>query len=72
MITREPVQGSAERARLEKLWAVRPDLVVVHTGLPGPVEDWFGTLPGGGPVVVAACGTGRANASAAVARLQGR
>ncbi|GGM36679.1 glycoside hydrolase family 3 protein [Promicromonospora citrea] len=72
VITREPVQGSAERARLEKLWAVRPDLVVVHTGLPGPVEDWFGTLPGGGPVVVAACGTGRANASAAVARLQGR
>lgn len=72
VITREPVPGSAERARLEQLWAVRPDLVAVHTGLPGPVEDWFGTLRGGGPPVVVACGTGRANAAAAVARLQGR
>lgn len=71
VITREPVPGSAERARLEQLWAVRPDLVVVHTGLPGPVEDWFGTLSGGGPVVVVACGTGRANAAAAVERLRG-
>jgi beta-N-acetylhexosaminidase len=69
VITREPVPGSAERARLEKLWAVRPDLVVVHTGLPGPVDDWFGTLSGGGPGVVVACGTGRANAAAAVERL---
>ena len=72
MITREPVPGSVERARLERLWAVRPDLVVVHTGLPGPVGDWFGTLSGGGPAVVVACGTGRANAAAAVARLSGR
>jgi beta-N-acetylhexosaminidase len=70
VITREPVPGSAERARLEKLWAVRPDLVVVHTGLPGPVDDWFGTLSGGGPGVVVACGTGRANAAAAVERLR--
>jgi beta-N-acetylhexosaminidase len=70
VITREPVPGSAERARLEQLWAVRPDLVVVHTGLPGPVDDWFGTLSGGGPAVVVACGTGRANAAAAVARLR--
>jgi beta-N-acetylhexosaminidase len=69
VITREPVPGSAERARLEQLWAVRPDLVVVHTGLPGPVEDWFGALSGGGPAVVVACGTGRANAAAAVGRL---
>jgi beta-N-acetylhexosaminidase len=72
VITREPVPGSAERARLEQLWAVRPDLVVVHTGLPEPVEDWFGTLSGGGPAVVVACGTGRANAAAAVERLRGR
>lgn len=72
VITREPVPGSVERARLERLWAVRPDLVVVHTGLPGPVGDWFGTLSGGGPAVVVACGTGRANAAAAVARLSGR
>ncbi|MGW2094147.1 glycoside hydrolase family 3 N-terminal domain-containing protein [Promicromonospora sukumoe] len=71
VITREPVPGSAERAGLEQLWAVRPDLVVVHTGLPGPVEDWFGTLSGGGPAVVVACGTGRANAAAAVERLRG-
>ncbi|GAB2486309.1 glycoside hydrolase family 3 N-terminal domain-containing protein [Promicromonospora xylanilytica] len=71
VITREPVPGSAERARLEQLWAVRPDLVVVHTGLPGPVEEWFGALSGGGPVVVVACGTGRANAAAAVERLRG-
>lgn len=71
VITREPVPGSAERARLEQLWAVRPDLVVVHTGLPGPVDGWFGTLSGGGPAVVVACGTGRANATAAVARLRG-
>lgn len=71
VITREPVLGSAERARLERLWAVRPDLVVVHTGLPGPVDDWFGTLSGGGPAVVVACGTGRANAAAAVERLRG-
>jgi beta-N-acetylhexosaminidase len=70
VITREPVPGSAERSRLEQLWAVRPDLVVVHTGLPGPVDDWFGTLSGGGPAVVVACGTGRANAAAAVARLR--
>ncbi|GAA4714000.1 beta-N-acetylhexosaminidase [Promicromonospora umidemergens] len=72
VITREPVPGSAERARLEQLWAVRPDLVVVHTGLPGPVADWFGTLSGGGPAVVVACGTGRANARAAVERLRGQ
>jgi beta-N-acetylhexosaminidase len=71
VITREPFPGSAERARLEQLWAVRPDLVVVHTGLPGPVGDWFGTLSGGGPAVVVACGTGRANAAAAVERLRG-
>ncbi|MEU4388701.1 glycoside hydrolase family 3 N-terminal domain-containing protein [Promicromonospora sp. NPDC023805] len=71
VITREPVLGSVERARLERLWAVRPDLVVVHTGLPGPVDDWFGTLSGGGPAVVVACGTGRANAAAAVERLRG-
>jgi beta-N-acetylhexosaminidase len=71
VITREPVPGSAERARLERLWAVRSDLVVVHTGLPGPVEDWFGTLSGGGPAVVVACGTGRANAAAAVEHLRG-
>jgi beta-N-acetylhexosaminidase len=71
VITREPVPGSAERTRLERLWAVRPDLVVVHTGLPGPVDDWFGTLSGGGPAVVVACGTGRANAAAAVERLRG-
>jgi beta-N-acetylhexosaminidase len=71
VITREPVPGSAERARLERLWAVRPDLVVVHTGLPGPVEGWFGTLSGGGPAVVVACGTGRANAAAAVEHLRG-
>ncbi|MFD2028333.1 glycoside hydrolase family 3 N-terminal domain-containing protein [Promicromonospora aerolata] len=71
VITREPVPGSAERTRLEQLWAVRPDLVVVHTGLPGPVEEWFGTLSGGGPVVVVACGTGRANAAAVVERLRG-
>ncbi|MFD6445016.1 glycoside hydrolase family 3 N-terminal domain-containing protein [Promicromonospora sp. NPDC060204] len=71
VITREPVPGSAERGRLERLWAVRPDLVVVHTGLPGPVGDWFGTLSGGGPAVVVACGTGRANAAAAVQRLRG-
>lgn len=71
VITREPVPGSAERARLEQLWAVRPDLVVVHTGLPGPVEDWFGAMSGGGPAVVVACGTGRANAAAAVERLRG-
>lgn len=70
VITREPVPGSAERARLEMLWAARPDLVVVHTGLPGPVDDWFGTLSGGGPAVVVACGTGRANAAAAVERLR--
>lgn len=72
VITREPVPGSVEHARLERLYAVRPDLVVVHTGLPGPVGDWFGTLSGGGPAVVVACGTGRANAAAAVARLSGR
>lgn len=71
VITREPVPGSAERGRLERLWAVRPDLVVVHAGLPGPVGDWFGTLSGGGPAVVVACGTGRANAAAAVQRLRG-
>ncbi|MGI5187750.1 glycoside hydrolase family 3 N-terminal domain-containing protein [Promicromonospora sp. CA-289599] len=71
VITREPVPGSAERDRLERLWAARPDLVVVHTGLPGPVDDWFGTLSGGGPAVVVACGTGRANAAAAVERLRG-
>jgi beta-N-acetylhexosaminidase len=35
------------------------------------VDDWFGTLSGGGPAVVVACGTGRANAAAAVERLRG-
>ncbi|WP_166849290.1 glycoside hydrolase family 3 protein [Isoptericola sp. BMS4] len=69
LITREPAPGSPERARLEAAWAARPDLVVVHVGLPatsGRVVDWFTGLPGGPPPVVSACGTGRTGAHAAV------
>ncbi|MFH6689855.1 hypothetical protein QVL82_13625, partial [Cellulosimicrobium funkei] len=40
---------------------------VVHTGFPGAVGAWFGA----DRTVVVACGTGRANARAAVALLQG-
>ncbi|QJW36292.1 glycoside hydrolase family 3 N-terminal domain-containing protein [Cellulosimicrobium protaetiae] len=81
VLTREPVPGSDERARLDALLADRPDAVVVHTGFPGAVAQWFG--PGAGSatpglpddaarqVVVVACGTGRANARAAVALLTG-
>jgi len=77
VLTREPVLGSGERTRLGELLAARPGAVVVHTGFPGAVEQWFGTdLPAADgaprPVVVVACGTGRANARAAVALLRGR
>lgn len=65
VVTREPAPGTAERARLEQLCAVRGDLVVVHTGVPEG-ERWFADLPGGVPALVLACGTGRANAEAAV------
>lgn len=87
VLTREPVPGSDERARLEELCGIRPGAVVVHTGFPGAVAQWFGAgpdaapaadagdarsggAPGAGPVVVA-CGTGRANARAAIALLTG-
>ncbi|WP_225566539.1 glycoside hydrolase family 3 N-terminal domain-containing protein [Isoptericola luteus] len=66
VVTREPVPGSEERARLTDLRAVRPDLVVVHTGVPTAGRRWFTTLGGAPPAVVLACGTGRANARAAV------
>lgn len=74
VLTREPVAGSGERARLDALLAARPELVVVHTGFPGAVEQWFGRPGEGGTVpaaVVVACGTGRANARAAVGLLAG-
>lgn len=71
VVTREPLPGTAERHRLEALAAARPDLVVVHTGVPGEAGRWFGDLPGGMPGVVLACGTGRANAAAAVELLAG-
>lgn len=73
VLTREPVPGSGERARLDALLAARPGLVVVHTGFPGAVGHWFGSPDGGAvpPAVVVACGTGRANARAAVAHLVG-
>jgi len=64
-ITREPVPGSGEAASLGVLRAARPDLVVVHTGFPDAVPAWFGDRT----TVVVACGTGRANARAAVATL---
>jgi beta-N-acetylhexosaminidase len=71
VVTREPVPGAAEHATLARLWDARRDLVVVHTGVPGAAEEWFGALPDGGPDVVLACGTGRANAAAAVDLLAG-
>jgi beta-N-acetylhexosaminidase len=66
VVTREPQPGTAERSRLDALLAARPDLAVVHTGMPTGAERWFESLPGGVPSVVLACGTGRANAKAAV------
>jgi beta-N-acetylhexosaminidase len=71
VVTREPLPGTTERDRLEALAAARPDLVVVHTGVPTEAERWFAGLPGGMPAVVLACGTGRANATAAVDLLAG-
>ncbi|WP_435736493.1 glycoside hydrolase family 3 N-terminal domain-containing protein [Cellulosimicrobium sp. PMB13] len=74
VLTREPVPGSRERARLDALLAARPDLVVVHTGFPGAAEQWFSPPGAGGTMpaaVVVACGTGRANARAAVGLLVG-
>ncbi|MFJ4109072.1 glycoside hydrolase family 3 N-terminal domain-containing protein [Oerskovia enterophila] len=65
VITREPVPGSREAAMLDALRAVRPGLVVVHTGFPDAVPAWFGDET----TVVVACGTGRANARAAVGQL---
>ncbi|MBE7700276.1 glycoside hydrolase family 3 protein [Oerskovia sp. Sa1BUA8] len=64
-ITREPVPGSGEAATLDVLRAARPDLVVVHTGFPDAVPAWFDDRT----TVVVACGTGRANARAAVGQL---
>jgi beta-N-acetylhexosaminidase len=71
VVTREPVPSSPEHAALARLWDARRDLVVVHTGVPGAAEEWFGVLPAGGPDVVLACGTGRANAAAAADLLAG-
>ncbi|OCI29783.1 glycoside hydrolase family 3 N-terminal domain-containing protein [Oerskovia enterophila] len=65
VITREPVPGSREAAMLDALRAARPGLVVVHTGFPDAVPAWFGDET----TVVVACGTGRANARAAVGQL---
>ena len=69
VVTREPAPGSTEHDRLAALQRVRPDLVVVHTGVPDVGERWLAALPGGAPATVLACGTGRANAEAAVALL---
>ncbi|MEU2201309.1 glycoside hydrolase family 3 N-terminal domain-containing protein [Isoptericola sp. NPDC019482] len=71
VVTREPAPGGAEHARLAELQAARPDLVVVHTGVPAAGERWLAALPGGLPATVLACGTGRANAEAAVSLLAG-
>lgn len=65
VITREPVPGSREAAMLDALRAARPGLVAVHTGFPDAVPAWFGDET----TVVVACGTGRANARAAVGQL---
>ena len=67
VLTRGPGPGWGERARLTELLVARPDAAVVHTGFPGAVGSWFGA----GRTVVVACGTGRANARAAVALLRG-
>ncbi len=66
VVTREPLPGTAERDRVTALAAARPDLVVVHTGVPAEAGRWLAGLPGGMPAVVLACGTGRANAAAVV------
>lgn len=71
VVTREPAPGGAEHARLAQLQRARADLVVVHTGAPAAGERWLAALPGGLPATVLACGTGRANAEAAVALLAG-
>ncbi|MFD6136080.1 glycoside hydrolase family 3 N-terminal domain-containing protein [Isoptericola sp. NPDC060257] len=71
VVTREPVPGGDEHERLARLQRARPDLVVVHTGAPAAGERWLAALPGGLPATVLACGTGRANAEAAVALLAG-
>ncbi|MEL7974267.1 glycoside hydrolase family 3 N-terminal domain-containing protein [Isoptericola sp. F-RaC21] len=71
VVTREPLPGGPEHARLARLQQGRPDLVVVHTGTPAAGERWLAALPGGLPATVLACGTGRANAAAAVALLAG-
>ncbi|MFI2101699.1 glycoside hydrolase family 3 N-terminal domain-containing protein [Isoptericola sp. NPDC019693] len=71
VVTREPVPGGPEHARLAVLQEARPDLVVVHTGAPAAGERWLADLPGGLPATVLACGTGRANAEAAVDLLAG-
>ncbi len=68
-VTRDPVPGSVEHGELARLWSARRDVVVIHTGVPGAADEWFGSLGGGGPHVVLACGTGRANAQAAVSVL---
>lgn len=65
VVTREPVPGSREAGMLDALRAARPDLVAVHTGFPDAVPAWFGDQT----TVVVACGTGRANARAAVGQL---
>ena len=65
VITREPVPGSREAGMLDALRGARPGLVVVHTGFPDAVPAWFGDET----TVVVACGTGRANARAAVGQL---
>ena len=66
-VTRQPFPGTAELARLQAWWVDDPSMLVVHTGLP----DGFPSLPGGGPGVVWALGTGRVNAERAVDALVG-
>ncbi len=67
VLTREPVPGSGEHERLTELLTARPDAAVVHTRFPGAVDAWSGA----DRTVVVTCGTGRANARAAVALLRG-
>ncbi|PRZ05227.1 beta-N-acetylhexosaminidase [Isoptericola sp. CG 20/1183] len=67
VVTREPVPGTPEGDRLTAILACRGEVHVVHTGTPAAhhlVDPVLRSRPGAG--VVLACGTGRANAEAAV------
>ncbi|GAA4735242.1 glycoside hydrolase family 3 N-terminal domain-containing protein [Isoptericola chiayiensis] len=70
LVTREAPGSDQERRRFAPLIG-RPGTVVLHTGVPSSLEQWFEGTDGDSTSAVLAYGTGRATADAAVRLLAG-